>query len=383
MGRQRQHELSRRRLLRAGSSAAVVGISAGAGVGTGGADRVATRRLQDDTADDENGEDSDDPFDAGGPYADVYDDIIDDVVLVTVVGSDDPFDDDPGGIGSGFVVGDHVVTNAHVVGEASTVELQFRDEQWREGEVVGTDSHSDLAAIAVDDLPDITDGLSFTADDPVIGQEALVLGNPLGLDASLSQGIVSGLDRQLPSPTGFAIPAAIQTDAPVNPGNSGGPLVSLDGEVLGVVFAGAGQTIGFAIAAQLADRVIPALVEDGEYEHPYMGIGVSAVGPQVAEANDLEEARGVLVSEVVPDSPADGVLEPIDGETMIDGDPVPIGGDVIVSIGDEDIPNEARLTSVLALETTPGETVELEVIREGESQQVEVTLEERPDVDLP
>ncbi|OIB55831.1 S1C family serine protease [Natrialba sp. SSL1] len=376
MGRQRQHTLSRRRLLRAGTGIAFAGIGASAGVGTGGA-----RGIQD--GGNEGTENGDDPFDAGGPYADVYDDIIDDVVLVTVVGSDDPFDDDPGGIGSGFVVDDHVVTNAHVVREASTVELQFRDEQWREGEVVGTDSHSDLAAIAVDDLPDIADGLSFTADDPVIGQEALVLGNPLGLDASLSQGIVSGIDRQLPSPTGFAIPAAIQTDAPVNPGNSGGPLVSLDGEVLGVVFAGAGQTIGFAISAQLADRVIPALIEDGEYEHPYMGIGVSAVGPQVAEANDLEEARGVLVSEVVPDSPADGVLEPIDGETLIDGAPVPIGGDVIVSIGDEDIPNEARLTSVLALETSPGETVELEVIREGEPQQEEVTLEERPDVDLP
>ncbi|ELY98235.1 peptidase S1 and S6 chymotrypsin/Hap [Natrialba chahannaoensis JCM 10990] len=381
MGRQRQHTLSRRRLLRAGTGIAVAGVGASAGIGTGGA-----RGMQDDgnenDENDENDENGDDPFDAGGPYADVYDDIIDDVVLVNVLGSDDPFGD-PGGIGSGFVVGDHVVTNAHVVGDANDVELQFRDEEWREGEVVGTDSHSDLAAIAVDDLPEITDGLSFAADDPVIGQEVVVLGNPLGLDASLSQGIVSGVDRQLPSPTGFAIPAAIQTDAPVNPGNSGGPLVSLDGDVLGVVFAGAGQTIGFAIAAQLADRVIPALIEDGEYEHSYMGIGVSPVGPQVAAANDLEEARGVLVSEVVPDSPADGVLEPIDGETMIDSDPVPTGGDVIVSIGDEDIPNEARLTSVLALETSPGETVELEVVREGESQQVALALEERPDVDLP
>ncbi|RQH03518.1 S1C family serine protease [Natrarchaeobius oligotrophus] len=313
------------------------------------------------------------------PYADVYDDTIDDVVLVTVGGIDDA----PGGIGSGFVVDDYVVTNDHVVGDADRVECQFRDEQWRTGTVVGTDAHSDLAAIEIEDLPEMASGLSFARAEPEIGQEVLALGNPLGLDASLSQGIVSGTDRSLPSPTGFSIPAAIQTDAPVNPGNSGGPLVTLEGEVLGIVFAGAGQTIGFAISALLADRVVPALIEDGEYDHSYVGVSVDPVGPLIAAANDLEEARGVLITEIVPGSPADGVLEPATATTTIDGTDVETGGDVLVAIDGHDIPNQDLLSSTLALETSPGETIDVDVIRDGERGTVELTLDERPAVDAP
>ncbi len=316
-----------------------------------------------------------------GEYTDIYQETIDDVVLVSVVGEDP---EAPGGLGSGFVISDgYVVTNDHVVMGASEVELQFRDEQWRTASVVGTDIHSDLAVLEVDDMPEIADGLSLTAADPVIGQEVLALGNPLGFDASISQGIVSGVDRSLPSPTGFSIPAAIQTDAPVNPGNSGGPLVTLDGDVLGVVFAGAGQNIGFAISAALAERAIPSLIEDGEYEHAYMGVGVAPVGPVIAEENTLEEPRGILVTETVDDAPADGVLEPADETTTVDGVPVPIGGDVIVAIDGEEIPNQEQLSSVLALETAPGDVITIEVIRDGERETVEMELEPRPDVDLP
>lgn len=318
---------------------------------------------------------------ADGAYTTVYQETIDDVVLVNVVGEGQ---EAPGGLGSGFVTDDgYVVTNNHVVMDTTEVELQFRDEQWRTASVVGTDIHSDLAVLGVDELPDIAGGLSFTDADPVIGQEVLALGNPLGFDSSISQGIVSGVDRSLPSPTGFSIPAAIQTDAPVNPGNSGGPLVDLDGNVLGVVFAGAGQTIGFAISATLANRVVPSLIEDGEYQHPYMGVGVLPVGPLVAEVNDLEEPRGVLVTETVPDAPADGVLEPAEETTIADGTPVPTDGDVIVMIGDEEIPNQDQLSSVLALETSPDETIDIEVIRDGERQTVELTLEARPEDESP
>ncbi|WP_394739751.1 S1C family serine protease [Natronococcus roseus] len=312
-------------------------------------------------------------------YTEVYDEAIDAVVLVNVFG-----DEIPAGLGSGFVVDDdYVVTNDHVAGEASEVELQFRDEQWRSASVVGSDVHSDLAVLEVDDVPEAASALSFTDGEPTVGQEVLALGNPLGLDASISQGLVSGIDRSLPSPTGFSIPAAIQTDAPVNPGNSGGPLVDLEGDVLGVVFAGAGQTIGFAISAALANRVVPTLAEDGEYEHAYLGVSVVPVGPLLAEANDLEESRGVLVAEVSSDAPAEGVLEPADGVEPVDGDPVPVGGDVIIAIDGEEIPNQERLSSVLALETSPGDAVEIEVVRAGERETVELTLEPRPDVDLP
>ncbi|WP_293032863.1 S1C family serine protease [Natronococcus sp.] len=311
-------------------------------------------------------------------YTEIYDETIDAVVLVNVFG-----DEIPAGLGSGFVVDDYVVTNDHVAGDASEVELQFRDEQWRSASVIGSDVHSDLAVLEVDDVPEAASALSFTDAEPTVGQEVLALGNPLGLDASISQGLVSGIDRSLPSPTGFSIPAAIQTDAPVNPGNSGGPLVDLEGDVLGVVFAGAGQTIGFAISAALANRIVPALAEDGEYEHAYLGVSVVPVGPLLAEANDLEESRGVLVADVSSDAPAEGVLEPADDVESIDGDPVPVGGDVIIEIDGEEIPNQERLSSVLALETSPGDVVEIEVVREDERETVELTLEPRPDVDLP
>ncbi|ELY53581.1 peptidase S1 and S6 chymotrypsin/Hap [Natronococcus amylolyticus DSM 10524] len=312
-------------------------------------------------------------------YTEVYDEAIDAVVLVNVFG-----DEIPAGLGSGFVVDDdYVVTNDHVAGEASEVELQFRDEQWRSASVVGSDVHSDLAVLEVDDVPEVASALSFSDGEPTVGQEVLALGNPLGLDASISQGLVSGIDRSLPSPTGFSIPAAIQTDAPVNPGNSGGPLVDLEGDALGVVFAGAGQTIGFAISAALANRVVPALAEDGEYEHAYLGVSVVPVGPLLAEANDLEEPRGVLVADVSSDAPAEGVLEPTDGVESIDSDPVPVGGDVIIAIDGQEIPNQEQLSSTLALETSPGDTVEIEVVRTGERETVELTLEPRPDVDLP
>ncbi len=152
--------------------------------------------------------------------------------------------------------------------------------------------------------------------------------------------------------------------------------------MLGVVFAGAGQTIGFAIAARLANRVVPALASEGEYEHPYIGVGVDPVGPQVAEANDLE-AGGVQVTEVVPNAPADGVLEPATETTTIDGELVRTGGDVILAIGDREIPNQDLLSSTLALETSPGETIEIEIVRDGEPGTVELTLASRPDVDTP
>ncbi|RQG91943.1 S1C family serine protease [Natrarchaeobius chitinivorans] len=361
----------RRRFLRTSSGIAAAIVTGGSSVATAGS-RTARATS--------SGSSQEDELDAGSRYTNVYEESIDDVVLVDLVGDDRA----PGGIGSGFVLDEgYVVTNQHVVRDASTVELQFSDESWRRGSVVGADPHSDLAVVTVDDFPDVASGLSFADAEPVIGQEVLALGNPLGLDASLSRGIVSGADRSLPSPTGFAIPAAIQTDASLNPGNSGGPLVTLDGDVLGIVFAGAGQTIGFAISSLLASRVVPELASDGEYDHPYMGVSVSPVGPQIAEANDLEEAGGVLVTRVVPNAPADGVLEAATETTMIDGETVRAGGDVIIAIDGREIPNEDLLSSTLALETSPGETVEIEIVRDGERTTAELTLESRPDVDVP
>ncbi|WP_254524171.1 S1C family serine protease [Natrinema caseinilyticum] len=350
---------TRRQVLR------TVGIATA--VGLGGSGVASSAAVQ--------GDGSGDSTDS--PYTEAYRNTIESVVLVTVSGTGGGRGGG-GGLGSGFVIDDqHVVTNNHVIQSTTDggIEIQFSNQEWRTASIVGTDAYADLAVLRVEDMPDVT-GLSFVDSEPAIGREVLVLGNPLGLDASISQGIVSGVDRVLPSPSGFSVPAAIQTDASVNPGNSGGPLVNLEGDVLGVVFAGASQTIGFAISAQLANRIVPALIEDGTYEHPYMGIGVRPVGPDIAEAVGLEEAGGVLVVEVVPDSPADGVLQPARSDQ-------PASGDVIVAINDQEIPNQAQLMSYLALETSPGETIQLEIVRDGDVRTVDLTLAPRPDSDGP
>ncbi|QLG48165.1 S1C family serine protease [Natrinema halophilum] len=330
----------------------------------------------------QDGQSGDSTVGVDSPYTSTYRDTIDSVVLVTVsgtVGGGGDRGGGGGGLGSGFVIDDqHIVTNNHVVQSASEdgIEIQFSNQEWRTASLVGTDAYADLAVLAVEDMPDVAAGLPFVESKPVIGREVLAIGNPLGLNASVSQGIVSGVNRVLPSPAGAGIPATIQTDAPINPGNSGGPLVNLDGEVIGVVFAGASQTIGFAISARLANRVIPALIENGSYEHPYMGVGVIPVGPDIADAVGLDEATGVLVVGVVPESPADGILQPARRGR-------PSSGDVIVAIDDQEVTTQAQLQTYLALQTSPGDTIELEVVRDGEIRTVELTLAVRQEFERP
>ncbi|KDE57931.1 serine protease [Halostagnicola sp. A56] len=329
------------------------------------------------SGEDEEGADRDGATEES-PYTALYEQTRDGLVLVRVSG-----DEQAGGIGSGFVYEDeYVVTNEHVVATADELDVQFVEEDWRSASVVGTDPYSDLAVLEPEGLPEYAESLPVADTIPEIGRQVVALGNPLGLDASVSHGIVSGTNRSLPSPTGVTIPAAIQTDAPVNPGNSGGPLVTLEGaDVVGVVSAGAGPglNIGFAISAALLERVGPALIEDGTYEHPYLGVSVVALSPRIARANDIDEPGGVLVVETVPDSPADGILEAADGTTVVDGETVPVGGDIIVELAGEAVPNQDALSARLALETSPDETIDVTVVRDGERTELEVTLAARED----
>lgn len=303
-----------------------------------------------------------DESDGSSPYTQVYEAVIDSVVLVQVMGSE--FGQ---GEGTGFVYEDgYLITNNHVAAGAEEINVQFNGGEWRPASVVGTDQYSDLAVLEVDDPPESATPLSLSEADAVVGQEVVAIGNPLGLDASVSRGIVSGVDRSLPSPTNFNIPDAIQTDAAVNPGNSGGPMVNLDGGVEGVIFAGGGDNIGFAISAALARRVVPALVETGEYEHPYLGIRFLPVTPAIADANNLDEAQGVLIAGVEPGGPADGKLQTGTG-------PASLEGDVVVAVDGEDIQDGNSFSSYLALEASPGETLSMTVIRDGTEQSISVT----------
>ena len=309
-------------------------------------------------------------------YTDVYRATIDSVALVRsyrAIGA---------GTGSAFVYDDeHLVTNQHVVEDAEDIEVRFARGDWRDGEVVGTDVYSDLAVVRVEEVPDYATPLDLVESDPPIGAEVVALGNPFGLGESVSAGIVSGVDRSLPSVNDFVIADTVQTDAAANPGNSGGPLVTLDGRVVGVVTAGRGNDVNFAVSAALVRRVVPALLEDGSYEHSYVGIGLTSVTPTVAEANDLEAVRGVLVVEVVEDGPSDGVLQGSPDSSTVNGQQVPVGGDVISEMAGRSIPTQDALSTFLALNTSPGDTVPTVVLRDGERVEVDVELGVRPDPD--
>jgi serine protease Do len=304
------------------------------------------------------------------PYTRVYRDAIDSVLLV----------DTGQGSGTGWVYDEtHVVTNAHVVGEATGTDLRTRDGSWYTGEVVGTDPNSDLAVVETDGLSDAATPLSLAETPATIGQEVVAIGNPFDLDGSVTTGIVSGTDRSIPAPTGFSIPDAIQTDAAVNPGNSGGPLMGLDGRVLAVINSGGGDNIAFGISAALARRVLPELIETGSFDHSFLGVAVATVTPAVAEANDLAEPRGLLVVQVAPDGPVDGVLQPGDDATTVDGERVRVGGDVLLAIDGTQTDTTEALGSHLALKTSPGDTVSLTVLRDGEERTVEAELGARPE----
>jgi len=369
--------LSRRRLL------AAVGVGV---AGTAGCQSLVTRSDQSDNATAETqtptavtetpGRDGQTTTGGDGSvYSDVYDEVADGVVSIQVYDSVSR----PSS-GSGFLIdGDYIVTNEHVVSAGDTVYVRYAGTDWREVSVAGTDVYSDLAVIDVDSTPDTTDPLSWTNSRPAIGTRVVAIGNPFGLSGSVSEGIVSGVDRTLRGANNFSIAAGIQTDAAVNPGNSGGPLVDLDGNVVGVINSGGGDNVGFAISAELSQRIVPSLIQTGSYEHSYMGVRLQSVDPIVAEANGLAEASGVYIDSVASGGPSDGVLQGSDGSETIDGIEAPTGGDVVRRLDETPTPTRQNLATFLALETSPGDTIDVTVLRDGETQTVELTLGSRPE----
>lgn len=299
------------------------------------------------------------------------------VVEIRVQIPEGPFDE---GGGSGFFIdNDIIVTNSHVVLEQDRIEIRYANDSWDDGTVLGRDPHSDLAVIKADNGWDESEILGIVEDFPRVGEEVMAIGSPLGFSASASTGIVSGIDRSLPAPHGFSIPAAIQTDAAVNPGNSGGPLVNLDGVVLGVVFAGAGGSMGFAISGALANRVLPVLRTGETFEHSYLGVRLADVTPRVATANELPEVSGVYIHQVLTGGPADDILHGTTDEQFIDGQVAPVGGDVIRRMNETEIPHLDALSTFLALETDPGDVIDIDLYRDGEPTTVSLELGTRPE----
>ena len=282
------------------------------------------------------------------------------------------------GAGSGFVYGDgYVVTNDHVVGGTEHVELRFHDGQWRTGELVGSDPYTDLAVIAVDDLLTDAAALPIADSNPEPGERVVAIGNPMGLHGTITVGYVSGTERATPTESGFSLPETIQTDAAINPGNSGGPLLTLDGIVVGINRAKAGENIGFAIGPSIARRVVPALIEGGTFRPAYLSVRTLDVSPTAAEANDLAEPIGVLVVDVGEEYAGD-LLRGCDRVAHVRNREVPVGGDVIVGIDDRPVRSTEELTSYLLTAVSPQETVTLSIHRDGVERSLKVTAGERP-----
>ena len=293
------------------------------------------------------------------------------------------------GAGSGFILDEqgHIVTNNHVVSGAERVTVIYADGMEANAEIVGVDEDSDLAVIRVDpqSFPEGVSPLPLGDSDRVVpGEWVVAIGNPFGLGGSLTLGIVSATGRLIPSgATTFSIPQAIQTDAAINPGNSGGPLLNLAGEVIGVnaqIATGGGQAnsgVGFSIPSNVVRRVVPALIETGSYQWPWMGVEGTSVNLLVQRANDLETQRGAYINRVISGSPADRAqLRGSTGQTTIDGITVPTGGDVVIEANGQQIRDFADLLVATAFRNA-GDEMQLTIIRDGKRITETVTLAAR------
>ena len=297
-------------------------------------------------------------------------------------------------LGSGFVwdTQGHIVTNYHVVEGADTISVTFADGTTVPAEVTGTDLNSDLAVLKVDVPADQLRPVQIADSTLVkVGELAIAIGNPFGLQNTMTLGIISALGRTLPAQATaaqgqyYSIPDIIQTDAPINPGNSGGVLVDDTGSVIGVTAAieSAVQSnagIGFVIPSQIVEKVVPALIDTGHYDHPWIGISGTSLVPELATAMDLPaDQRGALVIGVVPNSPADQAgLRGSTQQVQINGQAVPVGGDVIVSVDGQPVQDFEDLIAYLADSTQVGQTITLQVLRDGSTETIDLTLAARP-----
>ncbi len=297
-------------------------------------------------------------------------------------------------LGSGFVwnTDGYIVTNNHVIGGANQIEVKFADGTTVPAKLVGADPDSDLAVIKVDNPGFTLTPITVSDSTQVkVGQVAVAIGNPYGLENSMTVGIVSALGRSLPanesstSGVTYTIPDIIQTDAPINPGNSGGPLVNDQGALIGVNSAiesqsGSNAGIGFAIPSAIVQRVIPELIKSGKYEHPYLGLSGITLTPDIATAMNLNAIqRGALVEDIIPGGPADKAgLQGSSRQVSITGQDLRVGGDVITAIDGTAVKSIDDVIAYLSDHTDVGQKVTLTILRSGREQTMDVTLEARP-----
>jgi S1-C subfamily serine protease len=303
------------------------------------------------------------------------------------------------GQGSGFVISDEgeILTNAHVVTDAQAagtpadisaakeLYVQFADRNQVPAEIVGFDPYADVALVKVDPEGLDLDPLELgSMEDVAVGAPVAAIGSPFGEEQSLSTGVVSATDRSIESLTQFQIDGAIQTDASINPGNSGGPLLDADGTVIGLnqqinTTSGGNEGVGYAVPIDLARRSLEQLREDGSVDYAFIGVTTQPLYPQLAEELDIDADTGALIAKVSEGGPADDAgLQGSDQKIRFQGQEIEAGGDVIVAVNGEPIVSESDLPRLIS-RLNPGDEATLEIIRDGEHEDIEVTLGQRED----
>jgi len=291
-------------------------------------------------------------------------------------------------IGSGFVIDDegHIITNDHVATAADELLVTLADDHTAPATLVGTDPGSDLAVLDIDvpaeELTIAEMGISSALQ---VGQRAIAIGNPFGLERTLTSGIISSLGRTLSrDDSNFLIAEVIQTDAAINPGNSGGPLLDSKGRVIGVNSAivstnGTNSGVGFAIPVDIVKRVVPELIANGQYRHPWLGVSGLTISPEMVTALDLPVETGVLIFAVELGGPAEKAgLRGGDRQVAVADIPMAAGGDIVIAINEVPVKRFEDMINYLASYTSVGDTATISIIRDGQEISLDVTLEERP-----
>jgi S1-C subfamily serine protease len=296
-------------------------------------------------------------------------------------------ENDTGGVGSGFVFDKkgHIITNAHVIDDATKTIVTFLDGRSYNAEIIGVDKSTDIGVIKVNTDLKLLHPLSLgDSSNLKVGETITAIGNPFGLSGSMTSGIISQMGRLLPSDSGFSIPDVIQTDAAINPGNSGGPLLNMRGEIIGINTAIQSTTgeftgVGFAIPSQTVAKIVPTLISEGEYKHPWIGISGKDIDPDTANILGLKDTLGFLIITVVEDSPAfDAGLIGSNETIKVEGREYLVGGDIITSVDGIDVRKIDDILIHLQRVKTVGDEMVLEILRENRTTSVTITLQERP-----
>ncbi|HJM78951.1 MAG TPA: trypsin-like peptidase domain-containing protein [Nitrosopumilus sp.] len=294
---------------------------------------------------------------------------------------------DVGGVGSGFVFDKrgHIITNAHVVDDSTKTIVTFLDGRSYNAEIIGIDEYTDIGVIKVNaDLRLLNPLTLGDSSNLKVGEPITAIGNPFGLSGSMTSGIISQIGRLLPSGSGYSIPDVIQTDAAINPGNSGGPLLNMRGDIVGINTAIQSTTgeftgVGFAIPSQTVAKIVPTLINEGEYKHPWIGISGRDIDPDMANVLKLNDAIGFLVITVVEDSPASKAgLIGSDKTVESNGKEYSVGGDIITAVDGIDVRKIDDILIHLQRVKTVGDEMNLEILRDGRTTNVTIILEERP-----